>query len=465
MVVLAIPCFAGIAFFLWRGNDLKSSPNIPRPWAEEEFRRLTLPVQSPGKPTDPLYTGKWRVEGRSPVPNPVVDVEITSAAQEYVPKCDVIDFDATEELSGSGGKGKVLWLGAKTYQPEKPDRHRDFEWDFFHPDGTPMTPQEVKTARGNAGLSVRNEPYLAGLIAVEGYANANWKFQQLFDSATHVALNSPTSLWPQPQGVFFRTSAPIIHNAPLVAVFDIHYGTFRDLPCKAAAGTTITQPEFRLDVVEVVDGPLDTSAYNRSAIPNVKQLRYDTSHSPYPTTTSVLFQISPRSMRDAITLQALDTEGKEIEGTPKTDWGMSLYQFNTPLSGIASLRVRYRPDFTRLLLRIRSLPATPKANANPINLFDLTIPAITFHSPSEMQQFIARTVEFKDLSESTGSYSGFPTTLENASVRQVMDRYLALNPALRAIVRSSEQTIQFEDRRKHWPERTLKWLKAHTWWP
>ena len=144
---------------------------------------------------------------------------------------------------------------------------------------------------------------------------------------------------------------------------------------------------------------------------------------------------------------------------------MSLYQFNTPLSGIAFLRVRYRPDFTRLLLRIRSLPATPKANANPINLFDLTIPAITFHSPSEMQQFIARTVEFKDLSESTGSYSGFPTTLENASVRQVMDRYLALNPALRAIVRSSEQTIRFEDRRKHWPEKTLEWLKAHTWWP
>ncbi|MES2923286.1 MAG: hypothetical protein V4819_17150 [Verrucomicrobiota bacterium] len=451
-------------------DDLKSSPTAVRPWAEAEFRKWTMPVPSPGNATDPQYLTRC---GRPVYPHgkssPRVEFEIQPAAESYVPKCEVIDFDSADGFTSASGHGKVLWLGAKTFRQSKPDDREYPQWAMFQPNGEPMP-------RGNADamlqaepieMYLRDSPNLSAMIAVDGYQNVIWKFRQLFDSNTHVPLQDGyTDMTSKAKGAGFSASLPALHDAPLLAVIDLFHGAIQNFSLPAARGSVVVQPEFRFEVIETLDGAVETGAYNLSTVPHMKKLAYDGPKSSVGTTCSVLYQVTPPVLRDAITLEAFDSEGHEIKGAEKTTWDLALHHFDGPVIRIASLRVRYRPNFTRLLLRIKSMPAVDAPNLKPTNLFDLTVPEIVFRNPGQMQCFIADTVEFNNPRETntSGDESSFPMTLHDASPRQVIDRYRALNSDRSVNVDPVAMTVQFEDRRRRtWLNRTLDWMKNPTW--
>ncbi len=450
-------------------DELTSSPTAVRPWAETDFRKWTMPVPSPGKATDPQYLTRC---GRPIYPHgkaaPVVEVEIQPATVIYVPKCEVIDFDSADGFTSADGRGKVLWLGAKTFRQSKPDDREYPQWAMFQSNGEPM-------ARGNADamrraepidMYLRDSPNLSAMIAVDGYQNVIWRFRQLFDSKTRAPLQDGFRMASKPQGAGFSASLPALHDAPLLAAIDLFHGATQDFSCPPAGGSVVEQPEFRFEVIATLDGAVETGAYNLSTVPHMKKLRYDGPQSSVGTACSVLFQVTPPILRDAITLEAFDSEGHEIKGTEKTTWDLALHHFDSPVSRIASLRVRYRPNFTRLLLRIKSMPAVDPPNLKPTNLFDLTVPEIVFRNPGQMQSFITDTVEFHNPREtnSSGDESAFPMTLHDASPRQVIDRYRALNSDRKVMVDPTAMTVRFEDRRRRtWLNQTLDWVKNPTW--
>lgn len=389
-ILAALAIAAGI-YRLVGPDPLFSSPDRPRAWAEEYYRILTSGTASAGHPLDAIFSLKIKsVVAMTPH---MTEVTYFPAAKMYHPRWEIIDFVDRSGFSVGGRTGTLRGMDGRSINDK-------------------------------AGNSAVVSGTVTGLLALDGFSNPRCYLREIFDSTTHVAVSDRPSARETNHGFQFGSDVTLLHDAPLLAVFDIYHGAFRDFACKPVGGVSITDTEFTFEVLGAFDEVRDTNAYSRSTTPGVNSLCYDSdSHSFYSTTTSILYHINPPAMRNSITLEALDASGIPIEGKEMHPWDLSLNHFNCRLSEIASLRVRYLPERTRLLMRIPSMPTTIPPPAKPDNLFDLKVPKITFAYPYEMQRFIENAVQFRNPSKAkyASHVPGFPLTLQNVSPRDVME--------------------------------------------
>ncbi len=456
IAILALVSTGGIFFAIIQRDPFFSSPTQPRRWAEAEFQALTtMLVSSPGKPTDPQYAVRCRPPVLAPLPDPAwgqqLTIEVQAAAEPYHPPYRIIDFKATDGFTSADGAGKVSWLAARTYVPYvNLDQWNVPPLEMFHPNGDLMNAHDAD-AMGMTGEKllrhpVQGNPVLEVYMQLSGYQDARWSLRQVFDSATHVPLSQSVYLMNDVRtGVWFHADLNILHDAPLVAVFDLNHGEIREFPCKPMKGAAVEQSEFKFEVIEVIDAPVipQDSHNSGSGVATLRQFRWPKDNQK--PSSSIIFQVNPPSMNDSVILEAFDTEGKRIQNSGQGGEDIGYCYFNSPLEKISSLRVRFRPHFTRLLLRIDALPAVLPNNVKPANLFDVTVPVITFGDLNNMADFISETVQFKRIAATNRYGSEFPITLHNASPRQMIERYIAMDPKRnKVIVDPVAKTIRFE---------------------
>lgn len=137
-------------------------------------------------------------------------------------------------------------------------------------------------------------------------------------------------------------------------------------------------------------------------------------------------------------------------------------RFGSPPAAATSLRVRYRPHQTRLLLNIKSLPGVTAPNIAPADLFDIRLPQVTIRDSFQMRRFITAGSQLKDITDSW-SYdtpSAFPMTLTDVSPRKMALRYLALDRGRRIKIDPAAMTIEFEPpKNKTLLGKISEWLK------
>ena len=476
---LAAVLMVGLAgFFIARKPPLASSPTQPRPWAEAIFRDLTNPLPSPGLPTAPQYTA--RHGGSSPATdrNCKVKVVIEPAPAEFVPNYEVLEFDAADGFTCKSGSGKIRWLAAKAYDLQL-DRDPDPAISIlapFHPDGKPMGEDEAnvmgisKRDREAWGLELDGEGGTAMKLFLElkGFPNLQWKFQTVFDAATHVSVLRLSSVSPVESGLRFDAALAVLHDTPLLAVIDLAHGETQDFQIPVAKGASVSYADFRIEVIDVFAGSVGHGSIERINSGSAIEQQYGVNTAPgEPDSFSVIYQINPPVMATAVSVDALDAAGKQIENHGRFMDDAPVSKFGAPLASAVSLRVRYRPHLTRLLMKMKSPPGVTAPNVKPVDLFDVSAPTILFGNSSQMRHFITSGTQLKDV---TGSFSyetpaAFPMTLTNVSPRQVVDRYLALDSGRQVKVDPVALTAEFEPPKKpSWLEKTMDWFN-HLWRP
>lgn len=470
----------GLVMFLLPENTLfESPPTLVRPWAEADFLKLTKPVPSPGKPTDPQYQARHGGAGPAKDRNNNTMVTVEFPATEFVPDYEVVEFDAADGFTAKSGSGAIRWLAAKTYDmPPDTDDYKPAPLAPFHPDGSPMSESEA-SAMGLTkrdleawGWEVNGElgTAMKGFLDLQGFENLQYDFRDVFDAATQVSLSQRASARPQNGGLSVNMSLAILHDAPLLAVIDLAHGATRDFTIPVAKGATVSDAGFRLEVIDLVEGSVDGSGSERDKSGKTIEQTYDSpSSSDMKKAFSVVYQINPPSMTNAVSVDAIDAAGNVIENRGRfMEFAAPISRFHAPLGTATSLRVRYRPHQTRLLLKLKALPGVTAPNFAPSNLFDVRAPRITIRDSFQMRRFISSGSQLKDV---TGSWSyetaaAFPMTLTNVSPRQVAERYLALDHGRRIWTDPAAMTIKFEPPpKKTFIGRIADWFKRPHWGP
>lgn len=476
---LTAACLGLVAFFLPNQAPLESPPSAVRPWAEADFLKLTKPVPSTGKPTDPQYTARHGGSSPSKSPNYKVELVVEPPATEFVPDFEVIEFDAADGFTAKSGSGSIRWLAAKPYDlPPNSDHYNPGPLPAFHPDGRPMGGDEAsamgltKRDLGAWGYELNHAfgTALRGSLDIAGFENPQWKFQDVFDAATHVSVRQAAHLTPTKGGMSFGLSLAILHDAPLLAVIDLAHGETQDFTIPVAKGATVSHADFRIEVIDLFAGTVGSASWETGKSGKAIKAAYSTNSSPSPAKTfSVIYQINPPSMTTAVSVDALDATGNVIDNNGRFMENVApASKFAAPLATAASLRVRYRPHQTRLLLKMKSLPGVTAPNIAPADLFDVEAPQITFSDSFNMRRFITSGSQFKDITGplSYDTPAAFPMTLTHVSPRQVAERYLALDSGRKMKVDPVAMTIEFEQPKKRsWLTRTMDWFKTLPWKP
>lgn len=462
------------------GSDLESSPTAVRPWAQDHYQKLTTPVRSPGKPTDPQYMARHGGSSPSTNPNFKLKFEIHPPATEYVADYEVVEFDAAEGFTAKSGSGSIHWLAAKPYDlpPDDGSGTDTSILDPFHPDGSPMSQSETTTMEITKrdleawGLELNDElgTAMKWHLVLAGFENPEYKFRGIFDASTHVSLDRGGYTQPENGGRRINTSLGVVHDAPLLVVIDLAHGETQDFTIPVAKGAILSRPEFSLEVIDVLAGTIAHSSYEPIKSGKAIMVECGISTSPGPANTfSVICQISPPSMTNAVSVDAIDAAGNVIENRGRAMEDVApASRFAASLATATSLRVRYRPHQTRLLLKLKSVPGVTGSNLSPGNLFDVQLPQVTFRNSFSMRRFISTGSQLKDI---TGSWSGdttpvFPLTLTKVSPRDVAERYLSLDPGRRIIVVQAAMTIEFEPPKKTTLiDKVIKWFKRLRFWP
>lgn len=454
-------------------SNLVSSPTAVRPWAEAEFLRLTKPVPSPDSPLHPQYLARHGGPLPPTDPNFKARIVIDLPSTGFVPKYEVIEFDTADGFASGTRRGKIRWIGAMPFDlPDDLDAVNPSIMDVFHADGTPMTYDDT-TATGITrrdreawGLEQNGEGGTAmrWLLELDGFTNLQWKFQHVFDANTHVPVQKlSSSVFQTGDGLVLSAGLAVLHDAALIAVIDLAHGEVQSFDIAVSRGAKVSHADFQMEVIDILEG---TVGHGRTEMirggKSVDQQCGVNRLSGAPASFSVIYQINPPVMGTAISVEAFDAAGVELKSHGKFMEHAPVSKFAAPLASAATLRIRYRPHQTRLLMRMKSVPGVAAPNLKPSNLFDVAATKVTFQDSFQMRRFISTGTQLKDI---TGGWShdtpaAFPMKLENATPRLVAERYLGLDSNRKIRIDPIAMTVEFEQPKKpSFVSKILDWLK------
>jgi hypothetical protein len=253
-------------------------------------------------------------------------------------------------------------------------------------------------------------------------------------------------------------------------VIDLAHGETEDFSLPVTKGAKVSHADFSIEIIDAFEGTVSSSGSEPVRSGKAIDVKYgnDTS-ATQANNFSVIYQINPPSMTTAVSVDAIDAAGNVIKNNGGfMENTVPVSRFGAPLATAASLRVRYRPHQTRLLLNLKSLPGVTGPNIAPTDLFDVRAPRITIRDSYQMRRIITDGSQLKDI---TGSWSYdtpavFPMTLTNVSPRQVADRYLALDYGRTIKIDPATMTIKFEPpKNETFIGKIAEWLKRPHWGP
>lgn len=302
-------------------------------------------------------------------------------------------------------------------------------------------------------------------VPLNGYQNVNTVVRGCYDANTHVkvSLFNTSKLTASDLQVSHFLST--VHSMPTVSVVDVFHGSEEIMNTPLKAGETTGNNRFRLSVLKVMDGKIFGHDGEAGRLDRARDydltLRTDASNAE----CAMLYTLQPASLIPALTIEAIDHDGKVWPNRSNvSERAKKVAVFSTSSDRIASLRVKFRPHMTRLLVRQQGVTSNHPENRSPSNLFDVVIPEFTFSGHHELRDFICATTEMRDASGKVHDItkSGYPLTLQNFTPRQALELYRSKGPECVARINEKDHSIDFSNRHPcdRWHIKAWAWIKA-----
>lgn len=463
----------GLPFYFFRSGP-ESSPSAVRPWATAGFSKITAPTPSTGSPLDPQYRIKiTRMDERLPSPeqetrrprrvplqNPGVEemnLDFTVPSEEFVRTIPIHEFNAKDGFSSGEKQVRVKWMaGQRTETLPKPQPRKEIV-SFHDASGKVLESGDALT-QAEAEYQKRQNPmggremdvsFFMGFEA-GGFQNPSWHLKGIFDARTQVSLLHRGFLHPLDEGgMLLEGILTTLHGASVLVVVDVLHGEEEQFQLLPRKGATVETPDLRVEVLQAAGWP---AAVRQPGVTTHSRSHFYRWDMTTDFGSSVILDGGPNAVWDTLSFDAVDSEGKAVPAAPypqhfHAPTPVRMVQLPVPLSRLQSIKVRRKPLIDRFIVRIDSLPGVTPGNKSPANLFEVQAPRMTFDDPSEMQYFIANTVQFKIVGGSKGYFRkpGFPMVIENATPRNVLTRYLSLPGERIANIDKRQMTIEFDD--------------------
>lgn len=468
-----VAILAGGASLLLVLSEKESSPTAVRPWAAKQFDALVNPTASGGSPLDPQYQIQiTRLDERSPLPldEPTpprrapgevprlakMEMDFAPPMSEFVREVPIHRFDSKNGFSAGNTGFRVKWFATQLVETQPRPAPRKQSVSFFDASGQKLSPGAA-LAEAEAGLQKQNARFagremdtsLFAALEVTGFKNPTWILREVFDAKTRVPLMRRGNLTVSEKEMVVEWTLTTLHGASLFAILDVMHGEEQIFEFPPEKGARIENPDFQLEVLKVTNSQIgfQHTISATGSLTHRFQWNADDDSQCF-----MIIHAGPNPVWETLSFEAVDVSGKihpaELQMLKiQTRHPVRRLDFGISLSRIKSIQVRRKPLMDRLIMRVESLPGVHSGNQNPANLFDVQVPRMTFDDPSEMQYFIANTVQFKAINGVKGYHRppGFPMTIENATPRNVLSHYLSQPGKRFAHFDKKQMTVEFDD--------------------
>ncbi|MCB1134191.1 MAG: hypothetical protein KDN05_23940, partial [Verrucomicrobiae bacterium] len=385
-------------------------------------------------------------------PSPLVrsgrgwETTIDHPRDEFVPDLEIVEADANGVFEATEFRGRLKCVAANFYPHDPSGRFEVPKLRVFLPDGTPV-PDADLVAAGidkddmylNCGWQQGHTSMVAS-VEVDGLSKPLARNRAFLDADTHVVLASNPQIHLRDDGFCISGMFSVRHDARVLAVVDVAHGETRDIVMPLKAGEVAEDTDFRLRIHDATAGYISGSSSHSES----RRTQY-TMDPPYPDPApsfSLILQVDPPLKFDSLTLEALDAAGNSMGEFGSSPWLLPIARFKGDLAKAVSLRVRYHPKTTRLLIPLGPVPGAKPA---PANLFDVRYGDLQFHGSYAMRRFICEATEL-EMIDSPIDDSGVtsPIVLKTPTVRDIVEHYRNLPGNRKVAVDPAAMTVEFE---------------------
>jgi hypothetical protein len=251
---------------------------------------------------------------------------------------------------------------------------------------------------------------------------------KIFDTRTRKALTSGYSSSGRDGSHRFTTHVPIWHKTPVDLVIDVSYGPIKTFEFAPNAGEGFDEGNFKCRLISVLEG---VNTLTSSSTTFVKTMIHKFKKgSPDKAGLAFFFACLPTAGQMPVTFEFLDRDGNKLSTRGSSTSGYTHnIRLKQPLEKIALIRAYYHTRRQRIVIHLPYIPGLPDENDAIENLFDVYVPYIKLHDPSQVEWFLRRTLQLSR-SRSTGrtpansiNNAAFPIEFRGLTIRDIAKFY------------------------------------------
>ncbi len=430
--VVIVLLLLGMLFYYHFADPAKfwfCSPAEPRGDDVEAWQKTIAPAQTTGEPNEDFFD-KFTVSSDSdyftvehPYENPP-DNAFAFELQEMTPG---------ELLDIGGGTVKFSCIGT-AYHDANQTMAEDAVFRLYDPNLQPIADTDLRELRNydttEDGSNFRYDPCPAVQFVFQhqGIEDLMIHGIKIFDSLTGKLLTSGYSSSGSHGSHRFNTHIPIWHRTPIDIIIDVSYGPIKTFEFAPRAGQGFDEGSFKCRLISVFEG-VEPGRHSYSSRGNIMTHKFPKAP-PDKAGLTFFFVCRPTASQMPVTFEFLDKDGNKIStrGSSTTGYAHSI-AFKQPREKIALIRAQYRTRRYRIVINLPYIPGLPEENNAIDNLFDVHIPYIRLHDPSQVDQFVRQTLQL-GISRSTGpspaagiNSLSFPLDFKDVTIRDIARSY------------------------------------------
>ena len=348
---------------------------------------------------------------------------------------------------------------ATAFSTVPPDNRglRKVRKQFFHPNGSPVSEEEVMKAfphkhqRNDILYSNRGRAWF--YCNISGLDQPKLVGTSLFDERTKAAVSLGCSSGFMDDWYYVMQGVEILHSAPLFLLIDVVHGPPEACEIRPVSGTraVFSNSQCRLEgFMEGISGGVAPGDY---------KTRFDIGSSIKDRTTLVLTR-DPGADWGQFDIALISRAGEEITPNSMQYQGFGgIINFRVPPQKIKCVRITYHPEITRLMIPIKELPGLPDENREVENLLNVRVPYAKFENELEMRIFLGGVLEVMIPIPQSG-LSDFPREYENSSAEDILKDYLGLFPKSKVEFDGREYELRIRPR-KSWIKKVERILRKY----
>jgi hypothetical protein len=359
--------------------------------------------------------------------------------------------DATFELVALSVSGPGI-------SPAPPNGERYVPVDFFAPDGSLLSKEQLKTLgfrdwhlKEYVGDGRRD--YWDSFPELKVWTGSSRRLPGyvrpvgLFDAYTKQSLVSGYSysqVSSNDHG-YVEVRPRAWHATPLDLMLDVELDGKVTIQTNATAGMNVPVPGGIVRLVGIWEG--DRSSWSSQSGSGTETIRLTLSESKEKAKGMAVFAVEPTGL--AIHYALLNEQGKDFGGGGGgTSGSLRMVGFEGRVQDVKWVRFTVYTNHQRVVLRLPPIPRLPGAKQNYANLFDVPVPLVNFGREYELREFVADLTQMKFSYPSIGDTMPtnlFPMTLTNVTPAEVLALYRRnITNTFTVVVDAQKQEIRVE---------------------
>ncbi len=420
---------AGLALVQVEGGRIHVSATRVRP--NEAGRVAAMRIGSPHTvtpPNDPFATMTYTDD-----PNEHrLRLEATGIPRlEFEPDYDVYEANAPGDwIVTPDGRARLIAIGVVLPPATADDYNQMRRVAYYRPsDHTPISvdqlPQSVRRDRVYADDP---EPTFRFVFELEGFDSPDAIGYLFRDANTEARLTSGYGYSTGEDWAYVQINCPAWHGPTMALAMNLTHGPVVEQRLPAEPGATWRHGPLHVEVLRKLnlrpggsyshglnEGKLHASITYRDEEENSKPFH------------GLLVGMLPHNNTGGLDMDLLDANGKVIRDRAHVHMSELRYLGHEAADDeIAALRLRWRPQFKRLVWRV-PLPVIDEANRSVTDLTRVRVAYVKFENEWNMREFLAEGLQVEiDYTVRQAFDPGpgyFPATFQDTTLGEILDAY------------------------------------------